>query len=296
MLWRRQRVLWWLFGMNLAVGILASAPVRQQLRMLDRSMAASDSLYHHMDLSRMVEAMARPEGLPGAFYTGSGVLVFAYFFFLIFAMGGVLESLSLDRRMRFGEFLRASAEYFWRMVRLLIVFAILIAPLVIAQSSVGNLTDWLETRSDVEQLGFLVTLGIGVVLFLVAMAVRVWIDVAQVDAVAQDQVAVRRSLRQAWRMLRDGFWQLYGAVVAVQVLLMVITLLLFAVWERLPHEAIGGTFVIGEVIVVLWLGFRLWQKAVECAWYQERMAEERVVHEPVHVENGVPVIESGAAS
>jgi len=195
---------------------------------------------------------------------------------LLFAMGGVLEALALDRPLRFGEFLRASAEYFWRMVRLLIGFAILVTPLAIAQSFVGDLTDWLGSRSDFEPLGFVVTVAIGAVVALVGMAVRVWIDVAQVDAIAQDEPAIRRSMRRAWHWLRGSFWQVYGAVLAVQFLLIAITLLLLLLWLRLPHEAIGGTFAIGELIVLLWLGFRLWQKAVECAWYQQRAVAEYV--------------------
>jgi hypothetical protein len=274
LLWRRQRVLWWLFGMNLATGIVATVPVRSQLRVLDGSIAASDSLYHQMNLFRLIEAVARPEGLPGAFFGGSVVLVAAYFFFLLFAMGGVLESFYSDRTLTFGEFLRASADFFWRMVRLLIIFGVLIVPLAIAQSSVSPLTKWLSNHSDSEQLGFWVTLGVGVVLALFGLAVRVWVDVAQLDAVAQDQPAVRRSMRRARLFLRGHFGRLYGAVLAVQLLLFGISLLLLLLWIKLPHEAIGLTFLIGEVIVLLWLGFRLWQKAVETAWYQQRVLAE----------------------
>src|SRR5512133_1819630 len=212
LLWRRQRVLWLLFAANLVVGLLAAAPVRNQLRSLDNSIAASDSLYHHMNYFRLREAMVRPEGLPNAFYGGSTLLVFAYFGFLLFAMGGVLEALSSDRTLPVAAFLRASAEYFWRMMRLLIVFAILMAPLAIAQNSLGDLTDWLSNRSDWEQLGFWVTVGATIILALVGLIVRIWIDVAQLDAVAQDQPAVRRSLRRARRLLRGHFARVYGAV------------------------------------------------------------------------------------
>ena len=289
LLWRRQRVLWWLFAVNLAIGLLAAAPVRVQLRNLDNSMAASDSLYHEMNMFRLTEAIRRPEGLPSAFFSGSVLLMLVSFAFLVFAMGGVLESLVSDRTLMLGEFLRASADYFWRMVRLLVVFAILLTPLLIAQGSVANLTDWLEGRSDFEQLGFIVTVGIGVVLTLIAFVVRVWIDVAQVDAVVRDEVAVRRSLSQARRLLKRSFWRVYGAVSAVQMLLAIVTLLLLAVWVRLPHEAVGGTFLIGELIVVLWLACRLWQKAVACAWYQERVAAEYVPI-AVRVEPDVPTL------
>ena len=277
LLWRRQRVLWWLFGVNLAIGLLAAAPVRVQLRNIDSSIAASQSLYHEMNAFRLTEAIERPDGLPRAFFSGSALLTFVYFLFLVFAMGGVLESLTTDRTLRFGEFLGASAEYFWRMVRLLIVFGILIAPVAIALSGVDPLTEWLGNRSDWEKLGFWVTFAADAAALLIAVAARVWIDVAQVDAVAQDEPAVRRSFGRARRLLKGSFWRVYGALLTVQLLLAASTLLLLTIWVRLPHEAIGATFLIGEIIVVLWLGCRLWQKAIECAWYQERVAEEMVV-------------------
>ena len=283
LLWRRQRVLWWLFGVNFVTGLLAAAPVRTQLRMLDSSRIAADSLYHQMDLFRLTEWMVRPEGITAAFFNGSTLLVWGYFLFLLFAMGGVLESLYADRTPAFSEFLRGSAEFFWRMLRLLIVFSILVAPLLIAQSSVGDLTDWLSNRSDSEQLGFWVTLAVAILLALVALAVRIWIDIAQLDAVAHDQRAVRRSLRNAWKLLRGGFAHVYGAILGIQILLLVMTLALLAIWLKIPHEGLGRTFLIGETIVLLWLGFRLWQKAVETAWYHRRLVhtDSITIFEPV---------------
>lgn len=273
LLWRRQRVLWWVFVANLLVGIIAAAPVRQQLRSLDSSMVARDGLYHQMNFFRLMEAIGRPEGLPGAFFRGSFVLIAAYFALLVFAMGGVLEAFYYDRPIRFGEFLRASAEFFWRMVRLLILFGVLITPLAIAQSSLGDLSDWIGARSDREQLGFWIMVALTVVIALVGFAARVWVDAAQVDMVARDESGIRRSLGNTRRLLRGSFFRVYGAVIAVQLLLMLISAGLLWIWLKLPHEAIGALFVLGEIIVLLWLAFRLWQKAVVAAWCQRQAAE-----------------------
>jgi hypothetical protein len=274
LLWRRQRVLWWLFAMNFAVGVVATVPVRTQLRALDSSMAARDSLYRQMNVFRLIEALSRPEGLPRAFYGNSVLVMFAYSLFLLFAVGGVLESFCRGRTLGFGEFLRVSAGYFWRMVRLLIVFAIVLIPLLAAHAGIQPLTEWIGSHSDSEQLGFWVKLALHLVVGFAFLAVRVWIDIAQIDCVAQDEIAVRRSLGRTRRLLYANFWRMYGAVTAVQVLLLTITFLLLLLWLRLPHEAIGGTFLIGELIVLLWLGFRLWQKAAETAWYQQRVLAE----------------------
>ncbi len=276
LLWRRQRVLWWLFLANLIVGLVATAPIRGQLRVLDHSIVARDAMYHQMNFFRLVEALGRPEGLPQAFFSGSFVVIFLYFALLVFATGGVLETFYYDRPIRFGEFLRASAEFFWRMVRILIVFGLLMVPLALAQDSLGDLSDWIGGRSDREQLGFWVMVALTIVLALIAFVVRVWADAAQVDAIARDETAVRRSLGNARRHLRGTFWRVYATVIAIQLLLIAISIGILWLWLKLPHEWIGMMFVLGEIGVLLWLGFRLWQKAVVAAWYQQRAAVEYV--------------------
>lgn len=290
LLWRRQRVLWWLWLANLIVGVIAMAPIRAQLRVLDSSIVARDELYREMNFFRLVEALARPEGLPQSFFGGSYLLVLAYFVFLVFAMGGVLEAFYYDRPLRFGEFLRASAQFFWRMVRLLIVFAVLMIPLALAQSSLGDLADWILARSDREQLGFWITVALTVVIALVAFVVRVWIDVAQVDAVARDDNAIRRCLGQARRILRGGWLRVYGAIIAIQILLIVISVAILWLWLKLPHEWIGAMWVLGEFGSLLWLAFRLWHKAVVAAWYQQRIAAGYVT--PISVTPEPTVLES----
>jgi len=274
LLWRRQRVLWWLFAANFVTGFVASTMVRSQLRVLDTSRTASETLFHQMNVFRLTEMFTRPEGIPSAIFGGSMVLVFGYFLILLFTSGGVLESLYTDRPVRFGEFLGASSEFFWRMVRLLIFFALLLIPVLVAQSGVSPLTDWIGNHSDSEQLGFWVTLAIFAVLGLIAFAVRVWIDVAQIDCVAHQRRAVRHSLGRARRLLRGNFLRVYGSVVGIQLLLVAVSCLLLALWVKLPHEAVGTTFVIGQVVIVLWLASRLWQKAAETAWYHLRDVEE----------------------
>jgi hypothetical protein len=266
-------------------------PVRGQLRILDSSSTAADGLYHQMNLFRLWEALGRPEGLPASFFAGSWILVFAYFFFLLFAIGGVLETLVTDHTPTLGDFLRSSADFFWRMVRLLLVFAVLIAPIAAAQGVTDPLNEWIGKHSASEQLGFWVTLAIVSILGLLALAVRIWIDIAQIDCVAHGRAAVRHSLSSARQLLRGNFSRVYAAMVAVQMLLFGVTFLLLWVWVKLPHEAIGRTFMLGELIVLLWLGFRLWQKAVETAWYRRRvLALETPTVAAVDVSPDPPVV------
>lgn len=277
LLWRCQRVLWWVFAADFAAGLLASLPVRAQLSSLNTSIAARDSLYHQMNVFRFQEALMRPDVTPRVLLGNSVALGIVFFLVLLFAIGGILESLYMDRTPRLGDFLRSSAGYFWRMARLTIVFALLMVPLLAAQSGIGPLTDWVENRTSYEPLNFFLPFFINVVLILLALAARVWIDIAQLDCVAHERTAVRHSLGQARRLLKGNYLRVYGSVVAIQVLLAVLSVTLFWVWTKLPHEAIGLTFFIGEVIVLAWIGGRMWQKAAETAWFHQR----EVAVEPV---------------
>ncbi|MGH9523224.1 MAG: hypothetical protein ACRD3E_11910, partial [Terriglobales bacterium] len=275
LLWRCQRVLWWVFAVNLAAGLLASLPVRAQLAPLNASITARDSLYHQMNVFRLQELLMRPEITPRVLFGNSFALGAVFFLVLLFAIGGILEALYIGRAPRFADFLHSSAGYFWRMVRLTIVFAILMIPVLAAQSGLDPLNEWIGNRWSSEQLQFWVRFGCMTTLALIAIAARVWVDIAQLDCVAHERPAIRHSLGRARRLLRGNFLRVYGSVLAIQVLLAVVTLALLWAWTRFPHEAIGRTFLIGEFIVLLWIGGRLWQKSAETVWFHQRDIAEQ---------------------
>lgn len=270
LLWRRQRVLWWLFGADFFIGLLASVPLRSHLNSLNTSIAAQLSLYHQFNLFRLDDALSRPDAPHGGVQAVALALVAIYFVFLLFAMGGVLESLYTDTTPRFADFLQASAGYFWRMVRLSIVFGLLMIPLLAAQSGIGPLNDWIGNHSSSERLTFAVSVAIFGVLALIALGVRVWIDLAQLDCVAHERRAIRPAIGHAWQLLRQGFWRVYGAIIAIQIIVGALTMALLWIWTKLPHEAIGRVFLLGQLIVLVWIGGRLWQKAAETAFYHQR--------------------------
>lgn len=274
LLWRRQRVLWWVFAVNLAAGLLASWPVRSQLSPLNSSVEARDSLYHQMNVFRLQEVLMRPDMNPRVLLGNSVALGVVFVLVLLFAIGGVLEALYMDRVLRFGDFLRSSARYFWRMVRLTIVFVVFMLPLMAAQSGLDPLSDWMGNRWSSEQLQFWVRFACMTALALLALAIRVWVDVAQLDCVAHERAAVRHSLARARSLLRGTFLRVWGSVLGIQLLVAIVTIVLLWIWTKLPPEAIGRTFLIGEIIVLLWIGARLWQKAAETVWYHAREASD----------------------
>jgi hypothetical protein len=101
--------------------------------------------------------------------------------------------------------------------------------------------------------------------------VRLWFDMAQVQAVAHpDQHGMRRcvgsALRLTWRNLGSLFW-LY---LRISVLTWAGVAIAVWVWARfVAPEAVGMAFLVGQAALVIWLAGRLWQRASEVAWYRQ---------------------------
>lgn len=260
-----QAPLWWLFAVNLVLGYFASMPVRSQLSFLDRSLASGD-LYHKMDIAAIWGVLARPEVTPSAAAIGSFSLSLVYLVFALLLTGGILGTYYSDRSLSTGEFFRDCGEYFWRMLRLLLIFAIALIPIFAIFQWLRTWTNRLSDEAPQERLGFWVFVAGEVILLLVALALRLWFDMAQVHAVAENQRAIRRSLRATFHLMRRG--RLFGAFVLINVCCSVVAILLFVAWTRVPHERVGVSLLLGEILVFVWIAFRLWERGVEVAYYQ----------------------------
>ncbi len=159
LVWRRQRVLWWVYAVNLVLGLLGAAGAHSQLDKLLKFSLAGEGLTKGFDFGMFLELVARPEAnlLRSA---GSSVLFACLFpLFMIFVTGGILEVYRQDRRFTAGDFFAASGVFFWRFVRLalfsLVPFGILFGIL----SGVNKLSDYLGDRATAAQTGFYHSLG-----------------------------------------------------------------------------------------------------------------------------------------
>ena len=112
------------------------------------------------------------------------------------------------------------------------------------------------------------TLGI---IFLVLTVIRVWFDLAQVDVVVRDQRAVRQSVAAAFRCTRQNLIALLAAYVAICVLgLLVLAGGIWAWHSLVPASNVLRAFLVTQVMLVLWLGMRFWQRATAAAFYMRQ--------------------------
>lgn len=266
--WRHLRILWWLFVVNLVLGHLSIfAMVSRWAGVLDHSLAA-DQLYHGFNLGRYIELGMQPGIGFGTAAPGITGFAIIFFLFMLFVTGGILEAYRAPYKISTADFFQASGAYFWRFVRLLIMFVIVLIPVAIAANAIKDWSGDLSSNAAPEKLGFWVDVIGAIVIWFIAMCLRLWFDVAQVHAVATGERAMRRALKRAFGMTFGNFGALFplylvpslGALIGMGVILLI--------WTKVPSAATGASFVLLEIWMLLWLGTRLWQRAGETAWYQ----------------------------
>jgi hypothetical protein len=267
-MWRHQRILWWLFVVNLVLGHLSIFPmVLRWAEILDHSLAA-DQLYHTFNLGRYIELGMQPGSRFGT--AGPGVAAFAivFFVFMLFVTGGILEAYRSPYKISTADFFQASGAYFWRFARLLIMFIIVLIPVAIAASAIRGWSADLSSNSPQEKLGFWVDVLGAVVIWFVAICLRLWFDVAQVHAVATSERAMRRALKRAFRLTFGNFGALFPLYLVPSLAAFIGMAVVLWLWTKVPAASVGLSFVLLEIWMLLWLGTRLWQRAGETAWHQ----------------------------
>lgn len=266
--WRHQRVLWWLFVVNLALAHLSIFGMTLRWSsVLDHSLAA-DQLYHGFNLGRYIELGMQPSVGFGNAMPGIAIFAFIFFLFMLFVTGGILEAYRSPYKISTADFFQASGAYFWRFVRLLIMFVIVLIPVAIAASAISRWSGNLSSDAAPEKLGFWVDVIGGVVIWFIAMCLRLWFDVAQVHAVATNERAMRRALRRAFAMTFGNFGRVFPLYLVPSLVSFIGMAAILLIWTKIPSTSVGLSFLLLEVWMLLWLGTRLWQRAGETAWYQ----------------------------
>jgi hypothetical protein len=272
LVWRRQRVLWWVYAVNVILGLLGAAGARAQLDRVLQYSLAGESLTKGFDLGMWFELVDRPESGLMRFTSSSYLFAALFPLFMVFVAGGILMVYREDRKFTAGDFFAASGAFFWRFVRLALLSLVLFAGLGTLLWGVNKLSDYIGDRVVAAQTGFYVLLAGAIVVVLLLLFVRLWFDIAQVRAVVQDE---RRMWPNLWKALgitwrnRMTLFRVYLCISGVAWVTLVIGLY---VWAKLPPTATRVAFVLLQFIIVMQLLTRLWQRASAVTWYQRHAA------------------------
>jgi hypothetical protein len=278
--WRYQRVLWWIFFINLVFALFGSMPALTKLESIGHSVR-SQRLVNMFDYGAFSELTSNPEVDPFAAQGGSLHFAFVFFFFMLFLTGGILEAYRADRKLTTREFFEECGNYFWRWVRLLILMLIVLVPIAMLASGVKKLFSKLALESPDEKLAYWVLFGGMLLVGLLWMCVRLWFDMAQVRAVVEQEYGMWRNAGQAFRLTFSNFGSLFWLYFRISFVWWVIFALGFWIWTKMPPRRFEWTILVLEFVILTGFGTRLWQRASEMVWYQRRFLAARTPPVPV---------------
>lgn len=276
MVFRRQRILWWLFAVNFILAFFSiHGAVPRIGAIMDHSMAAQ-RLVNRFDLGALAELSLQPGVSPLEFSAGERAYSLVFLVFMVFVTGGILDVYRRDIRFTTSEFFEACGAFFWRFVRLVLWFLLCLIPIAIfAWIFEGVIGGKIENDAISAMTSVWYRLAIAIVIALLVLILRLWFDMAEVHCVAQNERRVRRALRVAWGLTFRNFGALYGMFLGIAILAAIGFGVATWFWMyRLPARDITAAFFLGQAMILFWLAMRLWQRSMETIWYARHFAAE----------------------
>jgi hypothetical protein len=291
LVWRHQRLLWWIFALNLALALMSSLAVRAVLRpVLDNSLESA-KLVTGFDVSTLMLLLQQPDVPTHTLAPGALVAAVLWLLAMLAIDGGVVMEYLQDRRLGLTEFCASCGLYFWRMVRLALYGLLPFGALMAAHSALGDYAGKLARNAPQPWLGFAVNATGTLLIVLAALLVRLWFDVTQARVAQGNRHSL---LRELWRSLvltvhvpalRSG---LFAQYLGIALLAAAVASLGIAVWIALPHRAMGASFAVLELVTISQIAARLWMKAACARWVALR-PEAMMSTAAMEVAAGTPV-------
>jgi hypothetical protein len=298
LVWRRQLILWGIFVVNFLLAFTAASGVAHNVAedsgaALNHSVEAVQRLVHGFDVSAIAELGTLPaQPLRGESFIFVWPPIF-FAVFMIFMTGGILVSYYEDSRLDTAGFFEACGRHFWPFVRLVIYFAIAMIPILILASICSGIYGRIDDSSVSPYRAPEFGLAAAVVILFLLLAIRLWFDMAQVISMAQNDGRMYRMLGRSARLVWNNFGRLFWLFLRISVIGWVVFGAGLYVWMMvLRPESIGWAVLLGQTMILVWLGTRLWQRAAETEWYKQY---ELAVYQPATIPPVTPVPAEEAA-
>jgi hypothetical protein len=274
LVWRRQSLLWWVFFVNLVLAGVGAHGFQQRVgELLDHSRAA-ENFVHGFDFGFMGLLGQQPGGI---FQTGDfGLFSLVFLVFFLFVTPGILDVYRRDEKLPRSLFFETCGTFFWRFVRASISFAITLIPIFILAGLFYKWGSGMQDRDISDLPGRFMQLGASLGALLLVMIVRLWYDLAEIHIVDTNEPKIRRAIGKAWRVLWGNFLSLVWLYFSIAIVGWVVFFGGIRLWIfNARPESIGLSLVLGQLLILSWIGTRLWQRASETLWYRQFLAFER---------------------
>ncbi|MGH9729414.1 MAG: hypothetical protein ACRD4V_12600 [Candidatus Acidiferrales bacterium] len=269
LVWRRQRVLWFIFAVNLILGIFSIRGLASRTGDVLNHSLASGRLVHGFDVAALGGLAQQPGVSPLDVSATALAYSLVFFAFMLFITGGILEAYRRDSHMTTGEFFESSGAFLWRFVRLVIFLLLFLIPIAILRFIAHGIGDRIEETAVSPMASIWFNVMVGIVILFLLIVLRLWFDMAEVHSVAQNERRMRRSLAAAWRLTFGNFGRLFWLYFSISVVACVGFGFGLWLWMYvLPPTAIAGAFFLSQAMILWWLATRLWQRSSETLWYQ----------------------------
>ncbi len=274
LVWRRQRLLWWIFVVNFVLAFFSIHGIIPRTgAILDNSLAAH-RLVSGFDIGALAEMAVQPGVSPLSVSPAALAYTLVFFVFMLFMTGGILEVYRRDIRLTTSEFFEACGAFFWRFVRMVLWLLLCLIPIAILHRILRAIANHIGDNAVSAMAGVWCSIVVGIVILVLLLILRLWFDMAEVHCVAQNERRVRRALRVAWGVTFRNFGGLFGRFVGIAILACIGFGFGLWLWMYvLPPTAIKTAFFLGQLMILWWLGTRLWQRSAETIWYQRYLAQ-----------------------
>jgi len=280
LVWKWQRLLWWIFVVNLIFAHLATQGMVERLGEALNHSDASQFFVHGFNLAQLGALAAQPDSPLTSDMPAATHYSVVFMIFMLFLTGGILATYIRDERLRTGAFFEACGYHFWRFFRLLIYMLIVFLPLAGLAAGAGAMYNRIDERSISPFPAVHFFEASAVVLLFLLVVIRIWFDMAQVIAVADDEKRMHKALRRAFGLLWHNFFSLLWLYLRVSIIAWIFIGLGVALWMLgLKPESNIAAFLLSQLIILVWIATRLWQRASEAIWYRQHAAAS--VPEPV---------------
>ncbi len=263
--WRRQRIVWWIWLVNLILAFGSVMPLSHRIGAVTDHSLAAQRLVNGFDWGMYSELLSTPDVNFSSAYPESTLAVLVFFVFMLFMTGGVLASYHNEYKLSTRDFFASCGNFFWRCVRLFLVLAVIGAAVMYGGHALLHWGGNLINDAAGEKTGYWVALFAILLTTFVMMSVRLWFDMAQIRAVVHDERAMRRALRHAFTLTFSNFGSLFWLYLRISFLAWLGLALGLCLWIRLAGPAAVLMF---EAVLLWWVGTRMWQRAGEVAWYE----------------------------
>ncbi len=273
MVMRNKRYIIWFWLLNLTLAEFGTAAFRRNAHAILDHSAYSEGLVHGFHLAVLVELLARPE-FPSVPSMILPAVYFSILFFIATALflPGVFAGYASTYRLPREDFFRACGRNLLRFIRLMIIAAIVMVMFSVILFGVNAGIVKKAGESTTEVLPFELQMISLFVIFLVMTTLRIWFDLAEADIVLNDQRAVRKSIAAAFRHTFRSFFRLLSSYVVAAIVAAVVLAGGLWCWLRLvPAEGIVRAFLLSQLILIVLLIPRFWQRGVAVSYWRQRM-------------------------